>query len=140
MFILRDLLRPLQAHFSDTDLGRERSALFAYTLLAVIVPFTSSMTSNLLRSLVTLFGIGIKKKRFYTFMASSTLPWQKLWQTVWGLIPSPETEGRLLVALDDCINPKIGKTSSVARRSLIMPPKPIKAGIRGHKTLSRSVC
>jgi hypothetical protein len=109
MFILRDLLRPLQAHFSDTDLGWERSSLFAYTLLAVIVPFTSSMTSNLLRSLVTLFGIEIKKKRFYTFMASSTLPWQKLWQTVWGLIPSPETEGRLLVALDDCINPKIGK-------------------------------
>jgi hypothetical protein len=109
MFILRDLLRPLQAHFSDTNLGRERSALFAYTLLAVIVPFTSSMTSNLLRSLVTLFGIGIKKKRFYTYMASSTLPWQKLWQTIWGLIPSPETEGRLLVALDDCINPKTGK-------------------------------
>ena len=109
MFILRDLLRPLQAHFSDTDLGRERSSLFAYTLLAVIVPFTSSITSNLLRSLVTLFGIDIKKKRFYTFMASSTLPWQKLWQTVWGLIPSPETEGRLLVALDDCINPKLGK-------------------------------
>jgi hypothetical protein len=109
MFILRDLLHPLQAHFSDTDLGRERSSLFAYTLLAVIVPFTSSITSNLLRSLVTLFGIEIKKKRFYTFMASSTLPWQKLWQTVWSLIPSPESEGRLLVALDDCINPKIGK-------------------------------
>jgi hypothetical protein len=139
MFILRDLLQPLQAHFSDTDLGRERSSLFAYTLLAVIVPFTSSITSNLLRSLVTLFGIEIKKKRFYTFMASSTLPWQKLWQTVWGLIPSPETEGRLLVALDDCINPKIGKTSSVARQFLIMPPKPIKASIRGHKTWSRSV-
>ena len=29
--------------------------------------------------------------------------------TVWGLIPFPETEGRLLVALDDYINPKIGK-------------------------------
>jgi DDE superfamily endonuclease len=110
MFILRDLLRPLQAHFSDTDLGRERSSLFAYTLLAVIVPFTSSITSNLLRSLVALFGIEIKKKRFYTFMASSTLPWQKLMSTVWGLIPSPETEGRLLVALDDFINPKIGKS------------------------------
>ena len=110
MFILRDLLRPLQAHFSDTDLGRERSSLLAYTLLAVIVPFTSSMTSNLLRSLVTLFGIDIKKKRFYTFMASSTLPWQQLWHTVWGLIPSPETDGRLLVALDDYINPKIGKS------------------------------
>ena len=62
MFILRDLLRPLQVHFSDTDLGRERASLFAYTLLAVIVPFTSSMTSNLLRSLVTLFGIEIKKR------------------------------------------------------------------------------
>ena len=109
MFILRDLLRPLQDHFSDTDLGRERASLFVYTLLAVIVPFTSSITSNILRSLIALFGIEIKKKRFYTFMASSTLPWQKLWQTVWGLISSPETEGRLLVALDDCINPKIGK-------------------------------
>jgi hypothetical protein len=66
MFILRDLLRPLQDHFSDTDLGRERASLFAYTLLAVIVPFTSSMTSNILRSLIVLFGIEIKKKRFYT--------------------------------------------------------------------------
>ncbi|WP_305908813.1 hypothetical protein Q9L42_008800 [Methylomarinum sp. Ch1-1] len=45
MFILRDLLRPLQAHFSETDLGRERASLFIYTLLAVIVPFTSSMSS-----------------------------------------------------------------------------------------------
>ena len=54
MFILRDLLCPLQAHFSDTGLGRERASLLVYTLLAVIVPFTSSMTSNLLRSLVTL--------------------------------------------------------------------------------------
>ena len=61
MFILRDLLRLLQAHFSDTDLGRERSSLFAYTLLAVIVPFTSSMTSNLLRSLVTLSALRSKR-------------------------------------------------------------------------------
>jgi hypothetical protein len=109
MFILRDLLRPLQTHFSDTALGQERAALFAYTLLAIIVPFTSSMTSNCLRCLETLFGITIKKKRFYTFMASSTLPWQKLWQTTWGFISAPETDGRLLVALDDFINPKIGK-------------------------------
>jgi hypothetical protein len=109
MFILRDILPPLQAHFSDTDLGRERASLFAYTLLSIIVPFTSSMTSNLLRCLETLFGIEIKKKRFYTFMASSTLPWQSLWQTVWGLIPCPKTEGRILVALDDFINPKVGR-------------------------------
>lgn len=45
MFILRYLLRPLQTHFSDTALGQERAALFAYTLLAIMIPFTSSMTS-----------------------------------------------------------------------------------------------
>ncbi len=109
MFILRDLLPPLQSHFSETDLGRERASLFVYTLLSIIVPFTSSMTSNLWRSLEVLFGIEIKKKRFYTFMASSTLPWKNIWQTVWGLIPSPETDGRVMIALDDYINPKVGK-------------------------------
>jgi len=109
MFILRDLLPPLQAHFSKTELGKERSALFVYTLLSVIVPFTSSMTSNLLRCLETLFGIEIKKKRFYTFMSSTVLPWQRLWQTVWRLILSTETDGRLLIALDDFINPKVGR-------------------------------
>ena len=57
MLILRDLLTALQAPFSSTDLGRERAHWFVFTLLAVIVPFTSSMTSNLLRSLHTLFGL-----------------------------------------------------------------------------------
>jgi len=109
MFILRDLLTPLQTQFSQTPLGRERASLFAYTLPSVIIPFTSSITSNLLRCLETLFGIRIKRKRFYTFMASSTLPWRGLWQTVWRLIPEPETEGRLLLALDDFITPKVGK-------------------------------
>jgi len=109
MFILRDILLPLQSHFSKTDLGQERASLFVYTLLAIIVPFTSSMTSNCWRGLEVLFGISIKKKRFYTFMASSALPWAGLWETVWGLIPSPQTEERILVALDDFINPKVGK-------------------------------
>ena len=109
MFVLRDLLLPLQTHFSGTKLGKERASLFVYTLLAIIVPFTSSMSSNLWRGLGVLFGIDIKKKRFYTFMASSTLPWKKLWRSTWGLIDSPETEGRLLLALDDSINTKVGK-------------------------------
>jgi len=76
--------------------------------LAIIVPFTPSMSSNLWRGLSVLFGIGIKKKRFYTFMASSTLPWKNLWRSTWSIIDSPETEGRLLVALDDSINTKVG--------------------------------
>jgi hypothetical protein len=109
MFILRDILLPLKTHFSDTDFGRERASLFIYTLLSIIVPFTSSMTSNCYRCLETLFGISIKKKRFYTFMASSALPWFNLWRTVWRLIPSPQTDGRIIVALDDFINPKTGK-------------------------------
>ena len=56
MTMLRDLLTPFQSDFSDTQLGRERSHWFIFTLLAIIVPFTSSMSSNLLRSLQTLFG------------------------------------------------------------------------------------
>jgi hypothetical protein len=51
MFILRDLLPPLQGAFSDTKLGRLRAQWFVYTLLSVVVPFTSSMTSNLLRKI-----------------------------------------------------------------------------------------
>nr|WP_221902064.1 IS1 family transposase [Bathymodiolus platifrons methanotrophic gill symbiont] len=109
MFILRDILLPLQYHFSETTLGRERGSLFVYTILSIIVPFTSSMTSNLWRCLDTLFGFEIKNKRFYTFMASPTLPWAGLWQTIWGLIPSPGTDGRILVGLDDAIITKVGK-------------------------------
>ena len=109
MFILRDLLRSLQTQFSDTRLGRQRAHWFVFTLLAVIVPFTSSMTSNLLRSLQTLFGLDPGHRRFYAFMASPKLPWDRLWQVLWGLIPDPLVEGRLLVALDDSINNKTGR-------------------------------
>jgi len=109
MFILRDLLTPLQEQFSNTKQGRKRKIWFVYTLLAIITPFTSSMTSNLLRALNTLFGLDIKSQRYYTFMASSTLPWRALWKTVWGMIPSPATCGRIMVALDDSINTKTGQ-------------------------------
>jgi hypothetical protein len=109
MFILRDLLPPLQTAFSATPLGRERAQWFLYTLLAVIVPFTSSMTSNLLRTLTTLFGLSLTQRRFYSFMASPTLPWERLWRVLWDLIPAPLTDGRLVLALDDFINPKVGR-------------------------------
>jgi len=108
MFILRDLLIPLQQEFSTTAQGKKRSVWFVYTLLAVVIPFTSSITSNLLRALETLFGFNIEQQRFYTFMATTTLPWKRLWRTLWCLIPDPLTDGRLLVVLDDSINPKTG--------------------------------
>ena len=72
MFILRDLLTPLQEEFSNNEQGQKRKVWFAYTLLAIVVPFTSSITSNLLRALQTLFGLDIQSQRFYTFMASPT--------------------------------------------------------------------
>lgn len=109
MFILHDLLTPLQKEFSKTNQGQKRKVWFAYTLLAVVVPFTSSITSNLLRSLQTLFGLDIQSQRFYAFMASTTVPWKRLWHTMWGMISSPATNGRILVALDDSINPKSGR-------------------------------
>jgi hypothetical protein len=61
------------------------------------------------RALQTLFGLDLQSQRFYTFMASSTLPWKGLWQAMWGMIPSPATEERIIVALDDSINPKSGR-------------------------------
>jgi len=109
MFILRDLLTPLQQQFSTTQQGKKRSVWFTYTLLAVVIPFTSSITSNLLRALRTLFGFDIEQQRFYTFMATTTLPWKPLWRTMWNSIPSPLTDRRLLVVLDDFINPKTGR-------------------------------
>ncbi|MFB1486071.1 MULTISPECIES: hypothetical protein [unclassified Thiocapsa] len=67
----RDLLTPLQAAFSQTAQGQQRQVWFVYTLLAVAVPFTSSITSNVLRALRTLFGLKIESQRFDAFMASS---------------------------------------------------------------------
>lgn len=109
MIILKDILLPLQEQFSSTEQGRKRKIWFAYTLLAVVIPFTSSITSNLLRALQTLIGLDIKSQRFYAFMASPTLPWEALWRTMWGMIPAPETDGRIMVAVDDSINPKSGR-------------------------------
>lgn len=109
MSILRPLLASFQPAFSKTTLGQERASWFMQTLLAVIVPCSSAMTSNLLRSLQTLFGLDVTQRRFYIFMASPKIPWQSLWLILWRLIPSPLTDGRLVLALDDFINPKTGK-------------------------------
>jgi len=42
-------------------------------------------------------------------MASNKIPWNKLWPTLWNMIPDPLSDGRLLLVLDDFINPKTGK-------------------------------
>ena len=111
MIILHDILEKLKSQFPDhCPKGQERGIWFVYTIIAIIIPFTSSKTSNIFRCLNTLFGFtGIRKKRFYTFMSTPKIPWERLWQTLWKMIPEPLTDGRLLLALDDCINPKTGR-------------------------------
>lgn len=110
MMILHDILKKLKSEFAQSRKGSERGIWFVYTIVAIIIPFTSSKTSNLLRCLRMLFGFtAIRKKRFYTFMASPKIPWNRLWHALWMTIPCPQTDGRLLLALDDSINPKTGK-------------------------------
>jgi len=67
-FILCDLLTTLREEFSNTKQGQKRKVWFAYTLLAVVFPFTLFIASNLLRALQTLFGFEIQSQWFYTFM------------------------------------------------------------------------
>jgi len=110
MFILHDILEKLQNEFAQSPKGKERGIWFVYTLVAILVPFAGSKTSNILRCLKSLFGFsGIRKKRFYTFMASPRIPWKGIWHSLWKMIPDPLTGDRLLLALDDYINPKTGK-------------------------------
>ena len=49
MFILRNILSPLQHEFKHRCKGDERGVWFVYPLLAVITHFTSSLTASLLR-------------------------------------------------------------------------------------------
>jgi len=110
MPILHSLLAELKAEFAGSEKAKERGVWFLHTLLAIILPFTSSKTSNLLRVFHVLFGFAeIGRKRYYTFIASPKIPWDRLWSRIWQMIPQPETNGRLIVALDDYLNPKTGK-------------------------------
>ena len=140
MFILNNILGPLQKAFSSTNLGRERSRWFTYAILAFIIPFTSSISSNIFRCINTLFGLNVNRRRFYTFMASNKLPWDKLWYNVWGMIPDPLSDGCLLVAPDDFIKPKTGRKTFGCSHSSIMPLRPISPSIlRPRCSFSRIV-
>ena len=117
MTILRTLANDFQTLFPATDKGQERFRWFILTLQAILVPITASRTSNLLRAIETLFGVSIAEWRYYTFMASVKLPWARMWEILWRAIPSPLCDGRLLVGLDDSINPKTGKKIFACQRT-----------------------
>jgi len=117
MPILRTLAGELQFLFPLGEHGRERFYWFTLTLQSILVPITVSRTSNLLRSIATLFGVHIAEWRYYTFMASPKLPWVAIWEVLWRAIPRPLVGGRLVVALDDSINPKTGKHIFACQRT-----------------------
>jgi hypothetical protein len=81
MSILRDLFSPLYARFPASRHGKKRAALWVYILMSIILHFTSARSSHLLRALQTLFELDVGQRRFYTFMASPKLPWERLWPT-----------------------------------------------------------
>jgi hypothetical protein len=109
MTILQRLGGPIQDLFPANEHGQERARWFLLALQAILLPITASRTSNLLRTLATVFGWHPDQTRFYTFMASPKLPWDRVWALLWRSIPDPLTDGRLLLALDDSLNPKTGK-------------------------------
>jgi SRSO17 transposase len=110
MQILKNLVTTLRKSFGDSEKEKERAIWFSYTLMSIIIPFTGSKASQLLRCLKVVFGFkAISKRRFYIFMASPKIPWEKLWKCVWTMIPDPVIDGKIFLALDDFINPKTGK-------------------------------
>jgi hypothetical protein len=124
MAILKTLAADCKFLFPLTDHGQERFRWFFLTLQAILVPITPARTSNLLRSIATLFGVEIAQWRYYTFMASVKLPWDAVWETLWRAIPSPLVDGRLLFALDDSINPKTGRNIFACQRTFDHAAKP----------------
>ena len=116
MSILRTLARDFQFLFPPNKHGQERFHWFVLTLQAILVPITISRTSNLLRAIETLFGVDIAQWRYYTFMASVKLPWEAIWERLWQAIPAPLVDGRLVLTLDDSINPKTGKKIFACQR------------------------
>ena len=99
MPILPALAVQFQGLFPSSDHGQERARWFILTLQAILLPITASRTSNLRRTIATLFGVLIGEAKFYTFMASVKLPWARVWALLWRAIPDPLTDGRLLEVL-----------------------------------------
>jgi hypothetical protein len=73
-------------------------------------------------------------------MASPTLPWARLWRVVWRSIPVPLTDDRVLVALDDFINPKVGRKIFGCETIFDHAAKANQAQYPGHRMWSLSGC
>jgi hypothetical protein len=106
MFILKSIVDTIQSEFQKSQ---QRGKLFIAILLAIMLPAVGSRSSQLFLIIRSVFYFKVTRRSFYIMMASPKLPWMRLWQCLWKLIPSPLTDGRLLLAADDSMNPKTGK-------------------------------
>lgn len=106
MFILKPILDGIQAEFKKSH---NRGKMFVAALLAVLLPMVGSRGSQLLHIIRVILGFKITRRSFYILMASPKLPWMRIWQCLWKLIPMPMTDGHMLLAADDSMNPKTGK-------------------------------
>jgi hypothetical protein len=117
MPILPALATQFQSVFPSSDHGRERARRFILTLQAILLPITASRTSNLLRTIGTLCVRGARR--------GEALRLHGLGEAAVGAgpggarraIPAPLADGRLLVALDDSIDPKTGTEVLACQRS-----------------------
>jgi len=71
---LHSLLSNLKEEFACFKKGDERGMWLVYSLLAIILLFTSSKTSGLVRAFESVCGFtGIRQRRYYTFMSSAKI-------------------------------------------------------------------
>ena len=104
---LIDLLKVLQTQLEQNE---ERKALFVYTLVSIMLPVIGSKASHLYRAMTGLFEYQVTKRRFYGFMASPKIAWDKLWPIVWQKVLSlSDADDCILLSIDDSMVPKTGK-------------------------------
>lgn len=105
-----DTLHPLLVSLQEVfKRSHKKGKLFSAIILAMIVPIGTAMSSHIYRKLEEVLYFSISKTRFYRFMGSKVFNWDKIWMKIFKLIPSAETNDRLIVALDDSMTPKSGK-------------------------------
>ena len=105
-----DTLHPLLVSLQEVfKRSHKKGKIFSAIILAMILPIGTAMSSHIHRKLEQVLYFSINKTRFYRFMSSKVFNWDSIWVKVFKLIPSPETNGRLIVAVDDSMTPKSGK-------------------------------
>jgi hypothetical protein len=140
MPILPALATQFQSVFPSSDHGRERARRFILTLQAILLPITASRTSNLLRTIATLCGVVLGEAKHYTFMASVKLPWARVRAVLGGRSPTRSPTGACWWRWTTRSSRRPAPGCLPASAASTMPPRPLKAVLRGRRPSPRSDC